>query len=174
MMQFWPSQWPFEELFRGIHLPKPRIIKEVLWIIVAMLVAMAFFVIIMGSFWDAECFAAILAMELALDKHWNQVWIECDSTLVVNAFANPDLVPWCLCRRWKNCLYTCKDIVFLFSHIFRERNTNANLLANHGVSSRTTFCWRDHTPQFVRGESTCNYVVLPSYKFSWLYLWILA
>lgn len=42
----------------------------------------------------AEFMAAILAIEFTAKRGWNNLWLECDSTLVIASFSSHDLVPW--------------------------------------------------------------------------------
>lgn len=44
----------------------------------------------------AEIMGAILTIDIAFKKGWHYIWLECDSSLVVAAFSNPSIVPWCL------------------------------------------------------------------------------
>jgi len=46
-----------------------------------------------GSAYHAELLGAMRANELASLYNWNCLWLECDSTLVVNAFKNHCLIP---------------------------------------------------------------------------------
>ncbi|KAL5177721.1 putative ribonuclease H protein [Glycine soja] len=59
----------------------------------------------------AKICAIILALEVAKDKGWLNLWIEYDSVLVIQAFSNP-------------------SIVLVLSHIYREGNFCADKLAN--------------------------------------------
>jgi len=47
----------------------------------------------------AELFAAILTFEHAHLVGWSKLWLECDSTLVLDAFKISNLVPYDLNRR---------------------------------------------------------------------------
>ena len=49
---------------------------------------------------------------------WRKVWIESDSSRVVKAFKNPDIILFCLRNRWQNCLQL--GISYVFSHMFRN------------------------------------------------------
>ncbi|KHN23898.1 hypothetical protein glysoja_028191 [Glycine soja] len=42
---------------------------------------------------------AMLAIETVFQRGWNLLWLENDSLLVIQAFRNPDLVPWKLTKR---------------------------------------------------------------------------
>lgn len=47
----------------------------------------------------AELNGAMLAIETVFQRGWNRLWLENDSLLVIQAFRNPDLVPWKLTKR---------------------------------------------------------------------------
>ncbi|KAF1879583.1 hypothetical protein Lal_00033240 [Lupinus albus] len=51
----------------------------------------------------AELHTAILAIELAAQKGWKSLWIECDSTMVVDTFNESINPPWKLWNRWLLC-----------------------------------------------------------------------
>lgn len=88
----------------------------------------------------AELSAAIIALEKAMDKNWKKIWLEMDSSLVVQAFLNINLVPWRLKSRWLSIISFANSIVV--THIFREDNACAYSLANIGLNyiSLSWFC----------------------------------
>jgi ribonuclease HI len=104
----------------------------------------------------AEMSGAIRAIEIAFQNQWTNLWIESDSSSVVAAFHNPDKpVAWCLSNRWKNTLHMTKQMNFMVSHIYREGNQVADLLANHGLSLLSIVYWNT-LPLFVRNCFECN------------------
>ncbi|KAL6187555.1 hypothetical protein ACLB2K_038953 [Fragaria x ananassa] len=68
----------------------------------------------------AEVMAVIKAIELAWMRDWKHVWLEVDSSLVINFLRSPHLVPWQLRVEWGNCLHRISQMHFRSSHIFRE------------------------------------------------------
>jgi len=46
-----------------------------------------------GNAFHAELSGAMRAIEVAHSKHWNSLWLELDSALVVNAFKSNSEVP---------------------------------------------------------------------------------
>ncbi|MCH99434.1 ribonuclease H protein [Trifolium medium] len=93
----------------------------------------------------AELCGAMRAIEIASQNHWHNIWIETDSALVVSAFQKPqNPVPWPIRNRWKNTLHMAKSMNFIITHIFREGNQVADLLANHGLTLDSIFYW--HLP----------------------------
>lgn len=48
----------------------------------------------------AELMAAAKSIEIAFQRNWSKLWLECDSSLVVAAFNSTDLVPWNLRNRY--------------------------------------------------------------------------
>jgi len=81
------------------------------------------------------------AIELANQFHWNNLWLESDSALVINAIKNNALVPWSLRNRWDNCIQTTRSMNFLATHVYREGNTCADALANAGLSLNHLMIW---------------------------------
>ncbi|MCI23312.1 heat-shock protein, partial [Trifolium medium] len=66
-----------------------------------------------------------------------------DSKVALGDFDEPDIVPWNLRNRWGNCLMLGLNICH--SHIYREGNSCADRLANHG-HSLDSFMWWDTAP----------------------------
>ncbi|WJX41072.1 hypothetical protein P8452_28481 [Trifolium repens] len=112
----------------------------------------------------AEICAAIYAIEFALARGWTNLWLECDSLLLVQAFSNAHLVPWKLKTKWKNCLHHIRDFRFRFSHIYREGNTCADRLANAGFFVDGVVWW-DQLPSCSRDSFSHDRVGLPNYRF---------
>ena len=81
----------------------------------------------------AELIGAMLAIEFVHDKGRNKIWLESDSLAEIRVFSPPFQVPWKICTRWINCINIAKNISFVASHIFRERNNCAGSLTNIGV-----------------------------------------
>ena len=87
----------------------------------------------------AETFAAVIAIETACEKGWRNLWLECDSMLVVQAFKNENIVSWTLRNRWKNAIIKTRDMNLVVGHIYREGNTCADRLTSHGIRLQN-FC----------------------------------
>jgi hypothetical protein len=66
----------------------------------------------------AELTAAMLSIEMANDKGWRSLWLECDSLLTVQTFTNSLIVLWKLQNRWANCLKIIRSFHFRISHIY--------------------------------------------------------
>jgi len=67
---------------------------------------------------------------MAANHHWNSLWLESDSALVVNALKIQSLVPWRLRNRWNNCMHIVSIMNFWVSHVYREGNCCVGALAN--------------------------------------------
>ncbi|KHN06559.1 hypothetical protein glysoja_010903, partial [Glycine soja] len=59
---------------------------------------------------------------------WRNLWLECDSIMIVEAFRNDGLVPWQLKNRWLKCTALVTRMNFVVGHIFREDNACADML----------------------------------------------
>jgi ribonuclease HI len=104
----------------------------------------------------AEMSGAIRAIEIAFHNQWTNLWIESDSSSVVAAFHNQTKsVAWSLRNRWQNALYMTTQMNFMVSHIYREGNQVADLMANHGLSILSIVYW-NNLPLFVRDSFTFN------------------
>jgi len=78
------------------------------------------------SVFVAEIFGAILAIEIAHNRNWLNLWLETDSMLLLQAFKNSDMVPWVVKNRWLNCMELTKGMNFTVTHILREGNVCAD------------------------------------------------
>jgi hypothetical protein len=81
------------------------------------------------SFFEAEITGFIPEMEFALHR----IWIESDSSSVVQAFKKPNIIPLCLSNRWHNFLQL--DINSVCSRIYHEGNCCADKLATNGYNT---------------------------------------
>ncbi|KAK2410614.1 hypothetical protein QL285_045971 [Trifolium repens] len=74
----------------------------------------------MSSSYVVEICGAMRAIEIAYQKQWMHLWLETDSSLVVNAFKNPDKpVAWQIRNRWKNVLFMFRQMNCVVTHIYR-------------------------------------------------------
>jgi ribonuclease HI len=90
---------------------------------------------LVGNWCQAGLTGAMRAIELAYQFNWKNIWLETDSLLVVSAFIDiSTFVPWNLRNKWQNTLYYLNDLNCIVTHIYREGNMVADLLASHGMS----------------------------------------
>jgi len=101
-----------------------------------------------GNAFHAELFGAMRAIEIATSRNWTHLWLELDSSLLVNAFKSNSMVPWYLRNRWFNFLCLIMNMNFIVSHIFREGNQCVDSLANLGLSLDHLTCWFN-LPSFI-------------------------
>lgn len=108
---------------------------------------------------EAELWAATVAIFKAQEFKWRNLWLESDSTFVVNLLKNrSDKVPWRLQSRWLTCLDFVNSINFQISHKFREGNKAADALANYGAQHPGSHWWSTN-PSFVSefiNDDSCN------------------
>jgi ribonuclease HI len=83
------------------------------------------------------------SIELAHNRNWINLWLESDSSLVVQAFTSASLLPWELSNRWLNCTKITRNMNFVVSHVYRERNQCANRLANIGLGLDIFTFWNE-------------------------------
>jgi ribonuclease HI len=112
----------------------------------------------------AELCGAMRAIEIAFQNDWHNIWIESDSTLVVSAFQSPHReVPWVLRNRWKNVLHMVSSMNCIVTHIFREGNQVADLMANHGLTLASIVYWHV-APLFIRDCFDKNKLGIPCFR----------
>lgn len=59
----------------------------------------------------------ISAMEVAHEKDWARFGLECDSSMVIQAYSNANIVPWKLRTYWDNFLYHMNTLHFRLNNI---------------------------------------------------------
>lgn len=112
----------------------------------------------------AELCGFMRAIEIAFQKQWNHLWIESDSSTVVSAFNRPECqIVWSLRTRWKNALFMASQMNVIVTHIYREGNQVADLLANHGLSLPSIVYW-DDIPLFAKDCYDRNKQGTPSFR----------
>ncbi|XP_019427135.1 PREDICTED: uncharacterized protein LOC109335456 [Lupinus angustifolius] len=112
----------------------------------------------------AGVLAAIIVVQVTYSKGWYLIWLECDSTSVVEIFMGSKPVPWKLSNLMNKCMNTMLDMQVKVSHIFREGNACADKLANFAVNSRSDSWW-NYPPSFIYHEFNRNLLLLPNYRF---------
>lgn len=114
---------------------------------------------------SAELYAVMSSIRIAAARGWKKLSMECDSSLVIQAFSNPEIVPWKIKIKWKNCIIVASSFDFKVTHIYREGNHCADKLASFGVASRC-FTWWDLIPSFIRDDFDRDRWSLPNYRFT--------
>ncbi|GAU10474.1 hypothetical protein TSUD_423530 [Trifolium subterraneum] len=83
------------------------------------------------------------AIELAHNRNWTNLWLESDSSLVVQAFSAASLVPW------------------------EEGNQCADKLANIGLGLDSFTFWNELPPQ-ISSSFVDNRLGKPSFRFVYM------
>lgn len=117
-----------------------------------------------GNAFHAEILGAMKAIEIAHQYQWKNLWLESDSSLVVNAFKNSSLVPRKLRNRWTNCLNITKSMNFLVTRVYREGNSCVDALANVGLYVNHLTIWLE-APLCVRSFYVQNRLGRPCFRF---------
>ncbi|XP_057808539.1 uncharacterized protein LOC131023020 [Salvia miltiorrhiza] len=85
----------------------------------------------MGYAFEAELLAVITAFRIARARNWNNLWIESDSTYVVGLLRKrSEDVPWRFKASWAGVLSSPTGFQLYITHIYREGNQVADLMAN--------------------------------------------
>ncbi|XP_057790774.1 uncharacterized protein LOC131007877 [Salvia miltiorrhiza] len=84
-----------------------------------------------GFAFEAELLAVITAINIAHDRGWLHLWVESDSMYVVRLLENRSTnVPWRFLASWKQVLRRLHGFSLIVTHIFREENHPADIMAN--------------------------------------------
>ncbi|XP_057774892.1 uncharacterized protein LOC130993874 [Salvia miltiorrhiza] len=84
-----------------------------------------------GFAFEAELLAVITAINIAHDRGWLHLWVESDSMYVVRLLENRSTdVPWRFLASWKQVLRRLHGFSLIVTHIFREGNHPADIMAN--------------------------------------------
>lgn len=106
----------------------------------------------------------MIGIEEAFEKGWKNIWLECDSMLVIHAFKSFEVVPWPLRNRWMNSMVLANRMRYVYSHIPTEGNNSADALANFGFSI-SGFVWWNSIPLFLNDSFFRDRVGYPNYRF---------
>ncbi|KAK0608113.1 hypothetical protein LWI29_025664 [Acer saccharum] len=83
---------------------------------------------------EAELIAASMAINFAWQNGWHRLWLESDSSYVVQLLSSRSKqVPWRIRQVWQRCIYQISKMEFQVSHIFREGNQVADALSKHAL-----------------------------------------
>lgn len=87
-----------------------------------------------GSSFEAELLASMLALDWAYYAGWRRIWLEVDSTQVVYQFTSRSrIVPSRLRCHWSRVLKYIGQIELQVTHIYREGNQVADFLASSAM-----------------------------------------
>lgn len=114
----------------------------------------------MGNAFHAELCGVMRAIELAEQYNWSNLWLECDSAIVINAIKNKTLIPWEIRNRWENCMYIISSMNFFATHVFREGNACADSLASLGLTLDHLKIWFD-APNCIKSSLARNKTGMP-------------
>ncbi|KAK2665840.1 hypothetical protein Ddye_004414 [Dipteronia dyeriana] len=81
---------------------------------------------------EVELLAAFIAINFAWYNGWHRIWLESDSSYVVQLLSSRfEQVPWRIWQAWQRCIYQISKMEFHVYHIFREVNQFADALSKH-------------------------------------------
>ncbi|XP_057803363.1 uncharacterized protein LOC131018665 [Salvia miltiorrhiza] len=84
-----------------------------------------------GYAFEAGLMAVITAIRIAHVRGWVRLWMEADSTYVVSLLQERSKrVPWRFVALWENTLLMLNNFQLHVTHIFREGNKAADIMAN--------------------------------------------
>ena len=94
---------------------------------------------------------AILAIELAWNKGFIYIWLECEFSLLCQAFSSFNLHSLVFEREMeRECMRIYKEIKFEVSHIFHERNHCGDKLTSLYLENKLDFKWYDVLPYVIK------------------------
>ncbi|XP_057770894.1 uncharacterized protein LOC130990686 [Salvia miltiorrhiza] len=84
-----------------------------------------------GFAFEAELLAVIHAISIAHNRGWFSLWVEADSEYMVRLLQERSMdVPWRFIGLWKQAIMKISDFNMQVSHIYREGNRAADIMAN--------------------------------------------
>ncbi|KAK3204394.1 hypothetical protein Dsin_018440 [Dipteronia sinensis] len=147
---------------------KAPVIRSVVWSPPAPGWIKACFAVPLGQVFAFE--AELLAASLAINYAWNfgchMIWLESDSSYVVQLLSiRSDQVTWHVRQAWQRCIHQISHMEFQVFYIFREGNQVEDALSKHalGLSSDS---WWSSTPSFCSSLVGNNYMGRESFRFS--------
>ncbi|XP_057779759.1 uncharacterized protein LOC130998351 [Salvia miltiorrhiza] len=85
-----------------------------------------------GFSFEAELLAVIKAILIAHDRGWLHLWVESDSMYIVHLLGERSTaVPWRFIALWRKVLCLLPEFKLQISHIYREENKVADIMANY-------------------------------------------
>ncbi|XP_057771087.1 uncharacterized protein LOC130990877 [Salvia miltiorrhiza] len=88
-----------------------------------------------GFAFEAELLAVMYAVAIAHNRGWTLLWIESDSFYIVKLLhSRSEDIPWRFLASWKRTLRLLLDFRLQISHIYREGNSAADIMASHARS----------------------------------------
>lgn len=91
----------------------------------------------------AKLMGVIIGVQFAYQFSWHSIWLERDPTRVLACITSSSFaLPWHLRITWSTCLLCIRTMSFYCSHIFREDNIVADIMANLGLAS-PTLAWHE-------------------------------
>lgn len=107
-----------------------------------------------------------MAVEIASEKGWHNLWLECDSSLVVSAFENHLLIPWWLRNRWVSCMMLTTHMRFFYSNLLRRKCLWWQTYFHSYLQSGIYLV--GHNPWFYFRRVFSNMNNLSNFRFEWL------
>ncbi|KAK3225647.1 hypothetical protein Dsin_005509 [Dipteronia sinensis] len=91
---------------------------------------------------EAELLTASMAINFAWQNGWHRIWLESDSSYVVQLLSSRSKqVPWRIRQAWQCCIYQISMMEFHVSYIFREGNQVADALSKHALGLEVNSWW---------------------------------
>ncbi|KAK1591397.1 hypothetical protein Q3G72_007018 [Acer saccharum] len=96
---------------------------------------------------EAELLAASLTINFAWKYGWHRIWLESDSSYVVQLLSSrSEMVPWRVRQARQRCIFQISHMDFQVSHIFREGNQVADMLSKHALELQADSWWFSAPP----------------------------
>ncbi|XP_057811725.1 uncharacterized protein LOC131025962 [Salvia miltiorrhiza] len=84
-----------------------------------------------GFAFEAKLLVIITAINIAHDRGWLHLWVEADSIYVVRLLETRSThFPWRFIASWNHGLRLLQDFHLMVTHIYREGNKPADIMAN--------------------------------------------
>ncbi|KAK3183302.1 hypothetical protein Dsin_030588 [Dipteronia sinensis] len=96
---------------------------------------------------EAELLAASLAMNFIWKYGWHRIWLESDSSYVVQLLSSrSEIVPLRVRQVWQRSIFQISQMHFQVSYIFNERNQIADALSKHALELQADSWWFSTLP----------------------------
>ncbi|KAK2652591.1 hypothetical protein Ddye_012447 [Dipteronia dyeriana] len=113
---------------------------------------------------EAELAAGIYAIDYAWTFGWRRLWLESDSTFVVDILRSRSRkVSWRWSTAWDRCLGLISQMDFALTHIYREGNQAADSLA-YRRPNIVSLTWWWNAPNFCNPFIFNDFCSRPSFR----------
>ncbi|KAK3172171.1 hypothetical protein Dsin_032508 [Dipteronia sinensis] len=115
---------------------------------------------------EVELLAASMSIDFAWKYGWRRIWLESDSSYMVQLLSSRSKhVPWLVRKALQRCIFQISQMEFQVSYIFSEGNQVADALSKHALGLEVDSWWFS-APSFCSSMVSNDCIGRESFRFS--------